>query len=127
MNLKNELPKKRIVIAGCRDYNNYDEAKEFIDFCLHNIRRENDIIIVSGCASGADALGERYGKENGFEIERYPADWDTHGKSAGPKRNKQMAEVGDYVICFWDEKSKGTKSMIDYANKFNKPIKIKKI
>ena len=118
---------KRVVIAGCRNYNNYNEAKDFIDLCLVNICRENDIVIVSGCASGADALGERYGKENGFEIERYPADWDTHGKSAGPKRNKQMAEVGDYVICFWDEKSKGTKSMIDYANKFNKPIKIKKI
>ena len=127
MNLKNELPKKRIVIAGCRDYNNYDEAKEFIDFCLSNIRKENDIVILSGCASGADAIGEQYAKENGFAVEKYPADWDAYGKSAGPKRNKQMAEVGDYVICFWDEKSKGTNSMIDYANKFNKPIKIKKI
>ena len=42
---------KRIVIAGCRDYNNYDEAKEYIDLCLSNIRKTNEIIIVSGCAS----------------------------------------------------------------------------
>ncbi|MBR6743206.1 MAG: DUF2493 domain-containing protein [Clostridia bacterium] len=125
--INNKLPTKRIVIAGCRDYNNYNEAKTYIDFCLSNIRKENDIVILSGCASGADALGEHYAKENGFEIERYPADWDTHGKSAGPKRNKQMAEVSDYVICFWDEKSKGTKSLIDYTKSFNKPIRIKKI
>ncbi len=39
----------------------------------------------------------------------------------------KMAEVGDYVICFWDEKSRGTKSMIEYAKKYGKPIKIKKI
>lgn len=124
---KKELPTKRVVIAGCRDYNNYDESKIYIDFCLSNIRKENDIVIVSGCASGADAIGERYAKENGFKVEKYPADWKTYGKSAGPRRNKQMAEVSDYVICFWDYKSRGTKSMIDYAIKYNKPIRIKKI
>ena len=118
---------KRVVIAGCRDYDNYEEAKPYIDFCLSNIRKENSIVIVSGCASGADAIGERYAKENGFEVEKYPADWKTYGRSAGPKRNKQMAEICDCVICFWDEKSKGTKSMIEYAKKYNKPIRIKKI
>ena len=124
---KKELPTKRVVIAGCRDYNNYDEAKPYIDFCLSNIRKENNIVIVSGCASGADAIGERYAEENGFKVEKYPADWKTYGRSAGPRRNKQMAEVSDYVICFWDEESKGTKSMIDYAKKYDKPIKIKKL
>lgn len=116
---------KRVVIAGCRDYNNYDEAKPYIDYCLSNVRKENNIVIVSGCASGADAIGERYAEENGFEVEKYPADWNKYGTSAGPRRNKQMAEVCDYVICFWDEKSKGTRSMIDFAQRLNKPIKIK--
>ncbi len=118
---------KRVVIAGCRDYSNYKEAKEYIDYCISNIRKENTIIIVSGGANGADALGELYAKENGFEIERYPADWGKYGRSAGPKRNKQMAENGDYVICFWDGKSRGTKSMIEYAKKYGKPIRIKQI
>ena len=118
---------KRVVIAGCRDYNNYDEAKPYIDFCLSNIRKENNIIIVSGGASGADALGQRYAKENGFTIERYPAEWHKYGKSAGPKRNDKMAKICDYVICFWDGKSRGTKSMINYARKYGKPIKIKTI
>ncbi len=118
---------KRIVIAGCRDYENYAEAKAFIDFCISRIRKSYDIVIVSGCASGADALGERYALENGFKVEKHPADWDTYGRSAGPRRNKQMAEVSDYVICFWDGESKGTKSMIDYAHKCGKPVKIKKI
>lgn len=118
---------KRIVIAGCRNYNNYEEAKKYIDFCISNIRKENKIIIISGCASGADAIGERYAKENGLNVEKHPAEWEKYGKSAGPRRNKEMAEICDYVICFWDEKSKGTKSMINYAIKHNKPIRIKKI
>ena len=116
---------KRVVIAGCRDYSNYDEAKVYIGFCLSNIRKENDIVIVSGCACGADKIGERYAEENGFQVEKYPADWRKYGRSAGPKRNKKMAEVCDYVICFWDGKSRGTKSMIDYAKKYNKPINVK--
>ena len=116
---------KKVVIAGCRDYNNYAQAKEYIDFCLSNIRKTNEVVIVSGGSSGADAIGERYAKENGFKLEKYPADWEKYGRAAGPKRNKQMAEISDYVICFWDNKSKGTKSMINYAKKLNKPIKIK--
>lgn len=42
-------------------------------------------------------------------------------------RNRQMAEVCDYVICFWDGKSRGTKSMIEFAKQCNKPIKVKRI
>ena len=32
----------------------------------------------------------------------YPADWDKHGKAAGPIRNKQMIDEGkpDLVIAF---------------------------
>jgi len=122
-----KLPIKKVVIAGCRDYNNYAEAKAFIDFCLCNICKDSEIIIVSGCASGADAIGERYAEENGFKVEKHPANWEKYGRSAGPRRNKQMAEMSDYVICFWDEKSAGTRSMISYARKYGKPVKIKKI
>jgi len=124
---KKRLPTKRIVIAGCRNYNNYDEAKEFIDYCLSDIKGKNNIIIVSGGAKGADSLGERYARENGYEVERYPADWKKYGRSAGPRRNKIMAEVSDLVICFWDEQSRGTKSMIDFAGQYGKPIRIKNI
>ncbi len=122
-----DLPTKRVVIAGCRDYNDYEEAKGYIDLCLSNIRKEYRIIIVSGCASGADALGERYADENGFAVEKHPADWDRHGKSAGPRRNREMAQMADYVICFWDGISRGTKSMIEYAKLCGKPVKVKMI
>ena len=118
---------KRVVIAGCRDYINYKEAEEYIDYCLSNIRKEHTIIIISGGASGADAIGEKYAHENGFENERYPAEWSKYGRSAGPKRNEKMALVCDLVICLWDGKSKGTKSMIEYANKYGKQVRIKDI
>ncbi len=114
----------RIVIAGCRYYDDYDEAKSCLDSCISNLLIDDKIIIVSGCASGADTIGRKYAIENGFIIEEYPADWKKYGRSAGPKRNKKMAEICDFVICFWDGKSRGTKSMIEYAKFYNKPIKV---
>lgn len=122
-----DIPIKRIVIAGCRDYNNYTEAKKYIDECISDIKKDNTIIILSGGSNGADKIGERYAKENDFQIELFLADWKRFGKSAGPKRNKLMAEATDYVICFWDGKSRGTKSMIEYAKMYDKPLKIKYI
>lgn len=118
---------KRIVVAGCRDYNNYMEAKEYIDFCLSNIKKRYNLVFLSGGCKGSDALGERYAKENSFEIERHLAEWQKFGKAAGPKRNSEMAKICDYVICFWDGRSNGTKSMIEFAKQKNKPIRIKKI
>ena len=70
---------------------------------------------------------EKSAEENGFKIEKHPADWAKFGRSAGPERNEQMAKLCDYVICFWDGKSRGTKSMIEFAEKYKKCVKIKNI
>ncbi len=118
---------KRIIVAGCRDFKNYNLAKGYINKCIKNLKEDYTLIFLSGGCRGADSLGERYAKENGYILEIYPANWKKYGKLAGPKRNKLMAEICDFVICFWDGKSSGTKSMIDYAQILNKPIRIKKI
>ena len=118
---------KKIVIAGCRDYNNYEETESYIDFCIKNIKKEYNLVFVSGGCSGADKLGERYAAEHGYKIEVYPAEWKKYGPQAGPIRNMEMAKISDFVICFWDGESNGTRSMINCAKKLNKPIKIKLI
>lgn len=118
---------KRVVVAGGRYYNNYPAAKEYIDSCIERIKNEYELIFVSGGCRGADALGERYAREHGYPIERYPADWGRYGDAAGPIRNKEMAKAADYVICFWDGESRGTGSMIKFAKSLGKPVKIMKI
>lgn len=118
---------KRIVVAGSRNYKNYEEAKAYISVCISKIKENHTLIFLSGCCKGADLLGEKFALENGYKIERHPALWEKYGRKAGPIRNKTMAEKADCVICFWDGKSFGTKSMIYYAKKFNKKIRIKYI
>lgn len=103
-----------IVIAGGRDFTNIVVAYK----CIAELVTDNDIII-SGHASGADTIGELYARDNNLKYELYPADWNKYGRSAGPIRNEQMAKIADRVIVFWDGKSRGTKSMISLAQKYN--------
>ena len=115
---------KRIVIAGCRDYNNYEEAESYIDFCTKNIKKEYNLVFVSGDCSGADKLGERYAAEHGYKIEVYPAEWKKYGPQAGPIRNMKMVQSADAVVAFWDNESSGTRNIIDCARQENIPYKV---
>ena len=84
------------------------------------------IVIVSGGCAGADLLGERYAKENGYSIDRYPAEWKKYGKKAGIMRNAVMADNADALITYWDGISRGTKNMIDEARKKGLAVRIKR-
>ena len=72
--------------------------------------------VLSGTARGPDQWGERWaGELSSVGIERYPADWDAHGRAAGPKRNSEMAAEADALLAFWDGESAGTRDMITKA------------
>lgn len=107
--------KFRVIIAGGREFNDYQLLREKCDKILADTSKTSQIVIVSGTARGADRLGERYARERGYQIVRYPANWDRDGNSAGPIRNAKMAENADALIAFWDGESRGTYNMIDTA------------
>lgn len=108
----------KTIVAGSRNFTNYP----YLDIVLG----EFDISeIVCGLAKGADLLGKQYALENGIKVKEFPADWKKYGKSAGFKRNKQMGDYAEFLIAFWDGESKGTKQMIDYMKKLQKPVIIK--
>lgn len=110
----------KVIIAGGRDFNDYDLLKRNCDAALKN----NQIIeVVSGTCRGADLLGERYAREKGYPIKQFPADWNL-GKKAGFIRNKQMADYADALIAFWDGKSPGTRNMIHLAHQNNLMVAI---
>ncbi len=113
----------KVIIAGGRDFKNYDYLKECCNKALSN---QANIQIVCGMAKGTDLLGKRYGDEFGYPVAEFPADWDGIGKKAGFVRNEQMADYGNALIAFWDGSSKGTAHMIDLATKKGLKVKIYK-
>lgn len=112
-----------VIIAGTREFKNYDLLRDVCDKILENKSKDHKIIIVSGHARGADTLGEKYASERGYDLRVFPADWDKYKKKAGHIRNEKMADLGNVLIAFFadgfEELSKGTRDMVKVAQKKN--------
>lgn len=81
-------PKRTAVITGGRDYHPTDDELEDMDEVLE--RRDIQLVITGG-ASGVDTIVHRYLElAQSHELRVMPADWNLHGKAAGPIRNKAM-------------------------------------
>jgi hypothetical protein len=124
MTFKKVKERFRTIIAGSRGFNDYTMLADRLDQLLRRKEGIFDIVIVSGTAKGADQLGERYAKDRGYKVERYPADWDKYGKSAGYLRNAQMADNAEALVAFWDGESRGTRHMIDLAEEKGLEIRV---
>ena len=112
-----------IIIAGSRDFNDYNVVKKAVREFLLSKNTTDKPTIICGMARGADMVGYTLAKKCGLPLEKFPADWSI-GKKAGYIRNKQMAEYASdngngVLLAFWDGESKGTKSMIDLAKRYN--------
>jgi hypothetical protein len=109
----------KLIIAGGRDFKN-DRLFQSTMAALTIAPNE----IVCGMAAGADELGRQWAIINNIPIAEFPADWSTHGKAAGPRRNKAMAEYGTHLLAFWDGTSRGTANMLKLAQEHGLKIKL---
>ena len=121
----------RVIIAGSRDFNDYELLKKSaIEIITKKTMLPDLTRIVSGGARGADTLGERFANEMGLEISRFIPDWDGLGKRAGYVRNAEMAKFAveddndGMLIAFWDGQSRGTKHMIDLAKRYGLEVHV---
>lgn len=123
-----------------------DDAIAFIREYLARIEEKPDdgkIEIVSGCAAGADKLGELYAESRGLALKLFPAEWESwdgieeskrviktnqfgrkYNPAAGIIRNTRMGDYADAVIAIWDRQSKGTGHMVGYAKGLSKLVYI---
>lgn len=107
----------KIAVIGSRSFDNYELLRKTLDAFYPNITQ-----IISGNARGADALAERYSREEGLGVLLFKPDWKSYGKAAGFIRNKDIVAAADIVVAFWDCVSRGTANSIEWAYKLNKPV-----
>ncbi|MBD1908973.1 SLOG family protein [Leptolyngbya sp. FACHB-8] len=107
------MPPYRVIIAGTRAFKDYELLRNRLNHLLSN--RLPDVAIVSGCASNADKLGERYAAEMSLEVHRYPGEWIRYGKVARTKQNELMADNADACVLLWDGKSRNAEDMLRTA------------
>jgi hypothetical protein len=100
----------RVIIAGSRNITDPQallDALQEVDWQITQV--------VCGMARGADKLGYDWARANDIPIAEFPADWNRYGKSAGYKRNAEMAKNADALLALWDGQSRGTNNMIYLA------------
>ncbi len=122
----------KLIIAGGRDIKLHHEFLHHVLslYFKGSVCQINEII--SGGASGVDYSAKRlcenstgvsvFDKHFFGRYKEFPADWDAHGKAAGPIRNKQMVEYADALLLIWDGESRGSASMKNEMVKLNKSV-----
>lgn len=116
----------RILITGDRNWRDgvrvYRALEQWLGQHLFD-----PITIISGDARGADTYADVCAQLLGYDVERYPANWEEHGRSAGPRRNQQMLDSGvDRCIAFHDDlaASKGTRDMVERVERAGLPVEV---
>ena len=111
----------KLIIAGTRTLSPSLALIEELTSQFKEIPKITEV--VSGKEpKGVDAAGERWAWCNKIPVKEFPADWDKHGRSAGPIRNKQMAKYADALLLIWDGESRGSASMKKYMKEQKKPV-----
>ena len=107
----------KLIIAGSRTFTDYQLLCQTLAPEKHRVTQ-----VITGGARGADRLGIRWAVSHSVRLKGFPADWQRFGKSAGVRRNFQMAQAGDMLLAFCDGRSAGTRHMISCMQQLGKPV-----
>jgi ribosomal protein L30E len=106
----------KLVISGGRDYR--DEAMIYDTLGELN----PSYIFIGDCPSGVDERVTFFAELNNIPIVIFKADWEKHGKAAGPIRNTEMiknaTEAGISILLAFPG-GKGTENAIKTAKEHN--------
>lgn len=110
-----------LIVAGSRTYTDVWRVRDNI---ARYLRYNKVDMIVSGGARGPDTYAIDYAEEHSIPYVVFNAEWDKYGRGAGHRRNMEMAIQATELLAFWDGRSAGTKNMIQWMQKLNKPCTI---
>lgn len=107
----------KVLVCGGRDFNDYEKLTRTLNGIANARAPRSPFSIIQGGARGADRLADEWAAESMISSYTYKADWDKHGKAAGPIRNQRMLDEGkpDLVVAF--PGGRGTADMINRAKK----------
>lgn len=102
----------RVLVCGGRDYADAGKVRWALDRLAH---KKGPLVIAQGGALGADAGALWHGRDKGWTVLTFEADWRRLGGSAGPIRNATMLREfqPDYVLAF--PGGRGTNDMVSKA------------
>ena len=107
----------KLIIAGSHSFRDYQLLCQTLAPECPRITQ-----VLTGGARGAEQLGYRWAWKHAVKHQLFRADWERFGKSAGARRNFQMAQAGDMLLAFWDGQSPGTAHLVQCMRQLDKPV-----
>ena len=108
---------KRVLITGSRHWTD----KNTIEYALQSVCKhfgDETVLVHGNCPTGADNIASTLWQSWGLQHEPHDADWNTHGKKAGPIRNVEMVNSSiDLCLAFPLGNSRGTQHCMREAAK----------
>jgi hypothetical protein len=117
-----QTAKYKLAIVGSRTFNNYELLRQVLNPAADMISE-----VISGGATGADKLAERWSLENSIPCQVIRPDWRPNGiydKGAGFKRNILIVQACDKLLCLWDGVSRGCINSVDHCVRLQKPYHV---
>jgi hypothetical protein len=113
------MMEQRVLVCGGRDYADRRHVYDVLDVA----HEANPIVLlIAGGANGADALAVDWAGKASVKTQVFPADWEKHGRSAGPLRNQQMLDEGKPHMVIAFPGGRGTADMVKRADAAGVPV-----
>ena len=109
----------KVLVTGSRRWTDYNTIYNRL------AQLPKDSLVIEGGANGADTLARTAAYCLGLDRRVVKAQWDIHGKLAGPIRNRVMLDMKpDLVLGFRLAGSTGTTDCIEEAKRRGIPVEV---
>lgn len=115
----------RVIVAGPRDLDvDVQTVQEAIFVSGFDVTE-----VVHGGATGVDAAAACFAEAYMIPVRVFRPKWGTHGRAAGPIRNRNMAEYADALVAIRQagRMTAGTNSMIREAKNVGIPVYVREV
>lgn len=122
----------RVLITGSRTWDDTAAVESALLDTWHDLTHVHGKwalmrVVHGACPNGADAHAAAWAADQDPECvsaEAHPANWDSHGRAAGVRRNAEMVRLGaDVCLAFIKDGSRGATHTADLAEKAGIPVR----
>lgn len=110
---------ERLLVTGGREYADAERMAIYLD-ALHGSR--GIALLIHGASRGADELADAWARSRCVPVQSCPADWDAHGRSAGPIRDTVMLVDHCPTLVLAFPGGRGTANIVKKAREYGIPV-----
>jgi hypothetical protein len=114
----------RVIVTGVRHFTDYARFRDLLDHLLSN--RIPDIVILSRCGRGTDALATSYAVERRLALVPYPLrhDRDRTDETAAQRRNADLVADADAAVVVWDRLDRDLADLLGRCKRKGIPVRV---